>query len=391
MRLAIYVCCTLAAVLYLQCLNVWAEGDFEDVSRAELLRAKPGGILRVSPLLGGSTDGGKGYRLLYRSAGAEGEPIAVSGSIFIPSGPVPKAGRDVVAWAHPTSGVVDRCAPSAQPDAPGLISGLADMLARGFVVVATDYEGLGTPGEHPYLVGPSEAHAVLDSVRAARALSDAAATDRFAVWGHSQGGHAALFTAELAARYAPELNLVGIAVAAPATDLTALFEADRDTASGRSLTAMALYSWSRVYNLPLQGIVEPNVLPGLDRLANDCIESISDFIKEERDEKPLEAGLLLADPTTIEPWKSIMVKNTPHADEIHVPVFVAQGTSDKVVRPRITRSFVQRLCASGVPVTYDALEGGTHLFAAMNSAPAAVRWIADRFRREPAPNNCAGL
>ncbi len=101
----------------------------------------------------------------------------------------------MIAWAHPTSGVVESCAPSLMPDLSGTIWGLADMMARGYVVVATDYPGLGTPGIHPYLIGVSEGRAVLDSVRAARELPDVGASDRFAVWGHSQGGHASLYPA----------------------------------------------------------------------------------------------------------------------------------------------------------------------------------------------------
>ncbi len=129
----------------------------------------------------------------------------MSGAIFVPDGPKPRRRRDVIAWAHPTTGVIDRCAPTRLPDLAGTVAGLEEMLRRGYVVAATDYEGLGTRGMHPYLVGPSEARSVLDSVRAARDLSDAYASNRFAVWGHSQGGHAAFFTGEMAASYAPEL------------------------------------------------------------------------------------------------------------------------------------------------------------------------------------------
>jgi dipeptidyl aminopeptidase/acylaminoacyl peptidase len=171
--------------------------------------------------------GGDAFRILYRSTGLNGEPIAVSGAIFIPPGPVPEHGRNVIAFAHPTSGVVEACAPSLMPDVSGMIWGLADMLAQGYVVVATDYPGLGVPGQiHPYLIGVSEGRAVLDSVRAARALPRSGASNHFAVWGHSQGGHAALYTGELAASYAPDLKLVGVAAAAPATYLIELFEAE---------------------------------------------------------------------------------------------------------------------------------------------------------------------
>lgn len=68
------------------------------------------------------------------------------------------------------------------------------MISQGYIVVATNYPGLGTGGIHPYLIGESEARAVIDSVRAARDMPNSGATNRFAVWGHSQGGHAALYT-----------------------------------------------------------------------------------------------------------------------------------------------------------------------------------------------------
>ena len=172
------------------------------------------------------------------------------------------------------------------------------MMARGYVVVATDYPGLGTPGIHPYLIGVSEGRAVLDSVRAARELPDAGASDRFAVWGHSQGGHASLYTGELAASYAPELKLVGVAAAAPATNLIELFDADKSSATGKELTAMALYSWSELYHDPATSLVDPSAMPAFEQLAHDCIEWIAEFAAIENAEKPLNREQFLkADPT----------------------------------------------------------------------------------------------
>jgi Secretory lipase len=199
------------------------------------IAGKRGSIIRVWPLEGGGPGGGDAFRILYRSTGLNGEPIAVSGAIFIPPGPAPALGRHVIAWAHPTSGVVEACAPSLMPDVSGMIWGLEDMLAQGYVVVATDYPGLGVPGQiHPYLIGVSEGRAVLDSVRAARAAARGR-LQSFRGMGHSQGGHAALYTGELAASYAPELKLVGVAAAAPATYLAELFEADKSTSTGKEL------------------------------------------------------------------------------------------------------------------------------------------------------------
>jgi hypothetical protein len=261
----------------------WLEAEARyDVKPGEIA-GKRGSIIRVWPLEGGGPGGGDAFRILYRSTGLNGEPIAVSGAIFIPPGPAPALGRNVIAWAHPTSGVVEACAPSLMPDVSGMIWGLEDMLAQGYVVVATDYPGLGVPGQiHPYLIGVSEGRAVLDSVRAARALPHAGASNRFAVWGHSQGGHAALYTGELAASYAPELKLVGVAAAAPATYLAELFEADKSTSTGKELTAMTIYSWSKLYNKPASSLVEPAATGAFQKMAHDCIESVAEFAAIEK-------------------------------------------------------------------------------------------------------------
>ncbi len=162
------------------------------------------------------------------------------------------------------------------------------MLAKGYIVVATDYPGLGTPGIHPYLIGISEGRAVLDSVRAARALPRSGASDRFVLWGHSQGGHAVLYAGEMAKAYAPELKLFGVAAAAPATYLAELFDADKSSSAGKELTAMAIWSWSNLYNDPASSLVEPDAMGVYETMAHDCIESVAEFEALDKAEKPLE-------------------------------------------------------------------------------------------------------
>ncbi len=195
----------------------------------------------------GAPDGAAAYRVLYRSTSPEGRPIAVSGVIIVPAAPMPEGGRPIVAWAHPTTGIVPRCAPSLALFIFQQIAGSRQLLDRGYVIAATDYPGLGTPGPHPYLVGNSEARSVIDSVRAARSLPGVGNYGRYAVWGHSQGGQAALFTGLISKTYAPELRLVGVAAAAPATDLATLMTDDLNTSGGRNLAAMTVWSWARVY------------------------------------------------------------------------------------------------------------------------------------------------
>ncbi len=145
-------------------------------------------------------------------AAVDGRDIAVSGVVVVPTSATPKAGRPVVTWAHGTTGMGDQCAPLKQADAASAIPYVKQLVDAGYVVAATDYEGLGTPGVHPYLVGESEGRSVLDVARAARGLNGSGASDRVLVAGHSQGGQSALFAGELAASYSPELDMLGVAV-----------------------------------------------------------------------------------------------------------------------------------------------------------------------------------
>lgn len=362
--------------------------EMSDVSPSEIRGARKGQIIRVWPLEGGATPGAKSYRILYGSSAPNDEPIAVTAAIVFPDRPAPAGGRPVVAWAHPTTGVATRCAPSLFPDNAGSIAGLGAMMERNYVVVATDYPGLGTPGMHPYLIGESEARAVLDAVRAVRELPDAKALDRFAVWGHSQGGHAALFTGQRAHSYAPELKLVGVAAAAPATYLASLFEADRATESGHSLTAMALKSWSTIFNLSVADIVEPQAMRAYERVADDCIENISEMVQEEDDEAPLQKAFLKADPTKIPEWRAIMDKNTPGQEPAGGPIFLAQGTADTTVPPAVTARFMDHLCQSGTVVTFVGKPDVTHVYIALDSAREAAAWMAERFDGRQAPSDC---
>ena len=351
--------------------------------------AAAGTLLNSQPIED-APDGASAYRILYRSTGLNGEPITVSGVIIVPAGPAPAGGRPIVAWAHPTTGVVDKCAPSLARVLFRSIQGLSDMLERGYIVAATDYPGLGTPGVHPYLVGISEGRAVLDSVRAARQLAGPGGASRsFAVWGHSQGGQAALFTGILARGYAPELRLVGVAAAAPATELATLMMADLDTSGGKNLTAMTLWSWARVYGAPITKVVTPAALPVIDVLANECIETIFDVLERRGPSQALERSFLTVDNLADrEPWRSLLARNTPGTLPPSIPIFLAQGDADKLVLPRVTLDYRAKLCRAGSRVAFDLVPGVGHAFIARDAADAAIDWISGRFAGARAPSNC---
>jgi pimeloyl-ACP methyl ester carboxylesterase len=341
-------------------------------------------------VIDGAPLGATTYRVLYRSTGLDNKPILVSGVVIVPPGDPPPGGRPIVAWAHPTSGVVPRCAPSLAIFLFEQIQGLRSFVRDGYVVAATDYPGLGTAGPHPYLVGTSEARAVIDSVRVAGTLPGAGGGKKFMVWGHSQGGHAALFTGIIAKSYAPELDLLGVAAAAPATDLVTLMNDDIDTVGGKNITAMTLWSWQRVFDANMDKVVDRRAIPAVDQLAQECIEGPFDIRLRQKTEQPLEQYFLTTKhPSDVEPWHTLLANNSPGTLPSEIPVFLAQGTDDVIIQPKVTQDYAAKLCGAGSKVRILSMPNIGHGRAAQASTQAMLDWASDRFAGKAAPDDCS--
>lgn len=332
------------------------------------------------------------YRIVYRSRGAGGVPIAVSGVVALPRGIDGGEGRPVISWGHGTTGIAPDCGPSLAPAlAFQRIDGLPSLLAEGFVVVATDYQGLGEGSGHPYLAGRSEARAMIDAVRAARQVPNSRAGTRFAAWGFSQGGHASLFAGALARRYAPDLQLVGVAAASAPTELRRLLRADIGTPAGKVIVSYAAASWSSTYHLPVGAIIKPQALPTERAIASTCSLNVGDDITLGLETGGYAATGLLEARAIHEPqWSRLIARNSRPIPS-GVPVFLAQGTMDDVVEPAPTRDYVEELCRKGLKVDYVEEPWASHGAAARESTGAAVSWLAARFAGQPADDDCAAI
>lgn len=358
--------------------------SFRSPRISAMITNPPGSIVSATPFRI-AIPGARAWRIAYRSSGINGEQVVDSGVIVAPSGTPPPNGWPVVAWAHPTTGIARKCAPSLGANFEKTVPELPELVRRGFVVAATDYQGLGTEGPHPYLVGTSAAYAVLDSVRAARTV--AGAGSRFVAWGHSQGGHAALWTGQLATQYAPDLSLLGVAAAAPATELAQLLRDDINTPGGKAFSALALLSWSNVYGLDLSTVIASKAMAGTHLIGDTCMTSPLGLMVDALGLRMLPSDFLRADPTRVPPWSDIIVRNTPSSVARGVPVFFAQGTADTVISPAVTRDFARRLCRDGTPVRLAEMNAD-HLSVATLSAPEIVDWISARFSGNRMENGC---
>jgi acetyl esterase/lipase len=259
----------------------------------------------------------------------------------------------------------------------------------GYVVVAPDYPGLGTDSVHPYLIGRPTAQSVIDAVRAARAMPAVNASRRYAVWGESQGGHAALWTA-MTARTAPELELVGVAAGAPPTDLAANFRQASDPNARAFLTALTADSWSRYFDTPLN--IGKRRTPGIIRkLASNCISSTAiPRLGALVGMLALRSDLKTDDFAARTPWSRIMADNSVSLS-FSVPLLLAQTREDPLVSPKVTRNFARKACLRGLKVRWIDLPGKDHASTASQSAFATLQWIGDRFGGAAAPDDCGAL
>ncbi|CAK7212415.1 hypothetical protein SCUCBS95973_001455 [Sporothrix curviconia] len=314
--------------------------------------------------------GGTNTLLLYTQEGVHGGTVATSGYMVVPDGDAPAGGWPVVTWAHGTTGIADACAPTINDPASDQETNavlLAGWVSKGYAVVRTDYEGLGTPGDHPYLIGPSEARAVLDIVRAAR-QHEPRLGSRVVIAGHSQGGHAALWAASMAAAYTPELDVLATIAFAPAnsleTEVPLLSAAGNATSLSGTVALIVRGLAIANASLDAASIWSPDALALYPETLTACsvyLDSNASYGAVAADDL-LAAGATTTTTTTSLPDVIAQLKdNDPtYLTAIPQPVLVLQGSADTTVYPFTTAAMVKNLAAGGVDIVEQIYAGATH-------------------------------
>ena len=326
------------------------------------------------------------YRIVYDSASPAGNLVAVSGVIVVPGGTPPPGGFPIVSWAHGTTGLAPSCAPSLA----GLssIPSLAALVEARMIVVATDYPGLGVAGPDTYLVGQSEAQSVLDIARAARNLEGKAASNRVLVEGYSQGGQAALFAGQIAASYAPELYLEGVAAVAPVasiTELAPVVPGSRDDPDA-GFAVMAISAWAGTYgDIPLSSVLTDQAVRRAAVMTTSCsgaVDAAYDGTATDR--------LFRADWSTDPALYAADLANQPGHASTTAPLLVIQGTDDDLVSYASTsRLVIDDLCGRQDDVVrYVPVPGAGHLGALDLGQPVILQWMAARLSGQDPTDTC---
>jgi hypothetical protein len=326
--------------------------------------------------------GVEAYRIMYLSESLAGQPIVVTGTALVPAAPPPAGGWPVIGHSHGTTGLADDCAPSRRyPDQVGELTLLAGVADR-FVVAATDYEGLGTPGLHPYLVGESEGRSTVDAVRAAAQLPGVATSASTFFAGYSQGGHGALWANQVAGTWAPELDVLGTFAGAPPGEIGAIASvAGRGGLAGGFFMLIAAGHAAAHPEVDLADILTPEGVAALEVADRACVAEAIAALSG--------GGYVATDPTSVDGWAEVLEASSPGDVRADGPVLIVHSLADEVVPETLSAAILRRQCAVGQVVERRTVPTGSHGGAAPGAYGQAFEWFDARLAGAEPVDDCA--
>jgi fermentation-respiration switch protein FrsA (DUF1100 family) len=348
---------------------------------------KPGTYLKSAKLSVAGLNG-TAWRIMYVSQANKNKPVPVTGYVIVPTGTAPTGGWPVVAWDHGTNGMAAPCAPSlaiGTSDIP--LSIMNAFLAKGWAFMASDYQGEGTPGIMPYIVGASAAEDTINLVRAARNVPGAHTSSTWVDWGHSEGGQTAMFVDHLAAADGKGLHLLGVVAGAPPSQL-GLIDSFLESSPYAFYILMVAFGFHAYY-----GSAAP-LSPVLSRVGQKLVKDVTTDVKEASECTSIlatavaayvNAGkigeLQVADPYTVPDWKRLLNENDPgqFKTSSSVPLLIIQGGADEQIPVVTTELLYTHLCGLGQVAQRWIYPGQSHAGVIAPSFDDMVQWISDRF------------
>ena len=326
-------------------------------------------------------------RITYDStSGVTNEPSEVTGTVFAPLGAPPESGWPIIAFGHPTTGILPACGPSLSPTLMNLSTTVLLLVNAGYVVTLSDFQGLGDDKTyHPYLDATTAAYNLIDSVRAARKIVPDT-SDRWVAFGASEGAQGTWAANELAGTYGSGLNLIGSVSISPPLDMTGLAGAAESgtLAKDQQAAYLALVATlgKEVPGLDLdeyrRGIAKDNWDLLLQCEGNSAERStVMDEITPD-DLRPASAE-------ATETLRNHLRDSSLPRDPTAAPALVVYGGQDTLIPPLWTDIALQRACRMGDVVEIDLQpdKGNDDI-----DVSSAFPWVEDRFKGAPAPNSC---
>ena len=375
-----------------------------------------------------SISGAQAWKIAYISSDVAGRKTISTGLIISPTGPAPKEGRPILAWAHGTTGSAQNCGPSQviDPTRPlnqyflangnswtdfGIPNG-QEFINQGYVVVATDYQGLGGGGKHQYAVAATNGRDVINSARAASSMKEVGAGKKTVVYGWSQGGGAAIAAASLPEYQAQQgtaadnLEYLGFVALAP-DDVAAVIpkvpanevEANQIMSSFTAANVpnvflfahfmMGLWGAQAAFpDLKLTDILTDEGAKVADQLSrNKCVHVMADSFSYAYGDQY--KSLINPQPSNATAWLKAFIEGSVKPVKPVAPVVIYWGTKDTAVPPIMHELYQKQMCAMGANVGRNQLPGEqTHFTTPGVSAPMYFEWVKDRIAGKPLANGC---
>ncbi len=374
--------------------------------------------------------GARAWLVAYVSSDIANRKTIATGLVVAPAGKPPKEGRQVVAWAHGTTGTAETCGPSQilNPAVPlneyFLVGGnswtdyglpaVEEFIKAGYVVVATDYQGLGGGGKHQYVVSVTQANDAINSIRAAGDLKATGAGKKAVIYGWSQGG-ATVPNAASSAGYVSQkgtafdgIDIVAfvalapadIAVLAPQQTLTPAVAEEMLTVVFKTFSVNVFNFAHMAMNLWGLQAAFPDKLQLTDLFTDEGAKVIDEIVSN----KCMHAAagtlnfvygtsyrsLMKPKPGNALAWATAMLAASVPDEKPIAPVIIFWGTHDTVVAPVMGALYREQMCKKGANIRRVQLPGEqTHFSTPGSSQPIFVPWIADRFAGKPLENGCS--
>ncbi|HJE58052.1 MAG TPA: lipase family protein, partial [Nocardiopsis listeri] len=359
-----------------------------------LPQGEPGDVIRAEPSEAYTAPLGIGefdadvWRVMYLSTNAMGEPMAVTGTVMVPETEWEGEGeRPLVSYAIGTHGLGSHCAPSI-----GLEQGLdyeasmmKNVIDQGHALVVTDYEGLGTPSAHTYMVGHSQGAAVLDGLRAATRMEqlDVSTEAPMGVSGFSQGGGASVWAGQMQPEYAPELTLAGVAAGGVPADLTQVAE-QLDGSLYFAFVGFTAYGYAAAYpELSFEEHLTEKGRRLMDASVDGCmVEAL-----------PAGMGMTMDETVDVDlinspEWQARLLENKPGESVPEAPLYLYHSSGDDVIPIEQGEELRDAYCAGGASVEWRRTFSGPHLTSFFLDTERAQDWLSGQLTGEPDSSTC---
>ena len=375
-----------------------------------------------------SLKGAQAWKIAYISSDVGERKTIATALIIAPVGPAPAEGRPIMAWAHGTTGSAQNCGPSQILDPTralnqyflmdgnswtdfGIPNG-QEFINEGYVVVATDYQGLGGGGKHQYAVAGTNGRDVINSARAASSMKEVGAGKKTIVYGWSQGGGATIAAASLLdyqaqkGTAADNLQYLGYVALAPEDVAAVLPKLPADEAGANKLmkefTAanvpnvflfahfmMGLWGTQAAYpDLKLTDVLTEEGAQVAEKLSsNKCVHVMADTFNYAYGDRY--QSLVKPEPSNSLAWIKAFIDDSVKPVKPNAPVIIYWGTKDTAVPPVMHEIYQKQMCAMGANVSRIQLPGEqTHFATPGVSAPMYLQWVKDRISGKPIENGC---